>query len=99
MDPHIIEQIEDEKLSLTLEWGRGETYDSRKPTLYGHGRYKRSSVLAGQSRRVFLESWEDLDEARTALAEARLKYKDLTSTGGSTHRPVSQMVAHLPDTP
>lgn len=99
MDPYIIDQIEDENLSLTLEWGRGETYRSGRPTLYGHGRYKRSSVLAGQSKRVFLECWDNLDEARAALAEAGLKYQDLTDTGGSTHRPVAEMTAHLPDRP
>ena len=82
---------------LTLELGRGETYATGKPTLYGHGRYGRSSVLAGQHRRVFIESWDDIDTARAELKAAKIRYTDMTGTGGSTHTPVERMVAHLPD--
>ena len=90
--------IKDMKLrDLTLELGRGETYATGKPTLYGHGRYERSSVLAGQHRRVFIESWDDIDTARAELKAAKIRYTDLTGTGGTTHVPVAGMVAHLPD--
>ena len=81
---------------FTLEIGRGETYASGRPTLYGHGRYPRSSVLAGQSRRVWIEDWDDLETAKAALASENIEYLDLTEIG-STHVPVSQMVSHLPD--
>jgi hypothetical protein len=83
--------------NLTLEYGRGETYCSNKPTLYGHSTYGRSSVLAGRSRRVFLESWDDLDSARAELKAAKVRYSDLCDTGGSTHIPVDVITAGLPD--
>ncbi len=82
---------------LTLELGRGETYHTGKPTLYGHGTYGRNSVLRGQPRRVFIESWESVEEAKTELKASKLRYTDLTGTGGTTHVSVSGMVAHLPD--
>jgi hypothetical protein len=82
---------------LTLEYGRGETYRSNKPTLYGHSTYGRSSVLAGRPRRVFLESWDDLDTARAELKAAKIRYADLCKTGGSTHIPVDVITAGLPD--
>lgn len=82
---------------LTLEWGRGETYHTMKPTLYGHGTYGRNSVLRGQSRRVWLENWDSIEVAKADLMEAKLRYTDMTGTGGTTHVPVSRMVAHLPD--
>ena len=82
---------------LTLEWGRGETYRSNKPTLYGHGTYGRGSVLRGQSRRVFLESWDTIEDAKAELKAAKIRYTDLTGTGGSTHIPVAQVTSHLPD--
>jgi hypothetical protein len=82
---------------LTLEYGRGETYCSNKPTLYGHSTYGRGSVLAGRPRRVFLESWDDLATARAELKAARIRYADLCETGGSTHIPVDVITAGLPD--
>jgi hypothetical protein len=82
---------------LTLEHGRGETYCSGKPTLYGHSTYGRGSVLAGRPRRVFLECWDDLDSARADLKAAKIRYSDLCETGGSTHIPVSVITAGLPD--
>jgi hypothetical protein len=86
-----------EHRSLTLEFGRGETYRSNKPTLYGHSTYGRSSVLAGRPRRVFLESWDDLDTARAELKAAKIRYTDLCDTRGSTHIPVNVITAGLPD--
>ncbi len=82
---------------LTLEFGRGETYQTNKPTLYGHSTYGRSSVLAGRPRRVWLEDWDDLDTARAELKAARIRYTDLCDTRGSTHIPVAVITAGLPD--
>ena len=82
---------------LTLEFGRGETYRSNKPTLYGHSTYSRGSVLAGRPRRVFLESWDDLGAARAELKAAEVRYADLCKTGGSTHIPVDVITAGLPE--
>jgi len=82
---------------LTLEYGRGETYRTNNPTLYGHSTYGRSSVLAGRPRRVFLECWDDLDTARAELKAAKIRYADLCDTHGSTHIPVDVITAGLPD--
>jgi hypothetical protein len=86
------------KWSFTLEAGRGETYANNRPTLYGHNVYPRGSVLAGRDQRVFVEQWDDWDEARAALAEVKkavkgFKYED----SGSTHVPIDVITNHLPD--
>lgn len=83
--------------SLTLELGRGETYCSNKPTLYGHSTYGRSSVLSGRPRRVFIDSWDSYEEARQELANAKVKYQDLCPNYGSTHIPVDVMIAGIRD--
>src|SRR4051812_21575722 len=57
--------------TFTLERGRGETYRHPRPVLYAHSIYERSSVLAGQPRRLFVEQWNSWDESRAALAEVR----------------------------
>ncbi len=82
---------------LTLEFGHGETYHTNKPTLYGHSTYGRRSVLAGRPRRVFLESWDDLDTARVELKAAKIRYADLCASNGSTHIPVDFLTAGIPD--
>ena len=56
---------------FTLEPGRGETYRHTRPVLYAHSTYERSSVLAGQPRRLWVAQWDTWDEARAALAEVR----------------------------
>jgi len=84
-----------EHRSLTLEFGRGQTYRNNNPTLYGHSTYGRSSVLAGQRRRVFLESWDTVDEARAELKAAKIRYTDLTKEHGSTY--ALPCLSHLPD--
>jgi hypothetical protein len=88
--------------SFTLESGRGETYRHGKPMLYAHSVYERSSVLAGQPRRLFVEQWETWEEARAALAEVRradrtFRFDDLGEGGGSTHIPSAVLTRHLPD--
>jgi hypothetical protein len=72
---------------LTIERGRGATYSTDRWTVYEHGVYERGSVLEGQSRRVWLDDFETLDEARAAYPDADVIY-------GSTYRP--QSLNHLP---
>jgi hypothetical protein len=89
-----------QKWTFSLEAGRGTTYFNNKATLYGHSTYERGSVLAGQDQRVFVDQWENWDEARAALAEVkktvkRFKYEDFGEQGGTTHAPVN--LSHLPD--
>lgn len=55
---------------LTIERGRGATYASDRWTVYEHGEYERGSVLEGQSRRVWLDDFETLEEAQKAYPEA-----------------------------
>lgn len=92
------------KWTFTLEHGRGETYRTSDPTLYGHSTYERSSVLAGREQRVFIHRWPAGEEslARTELAEIRkvlpmFRYEDLVTSCGSTHVPIAELVSHLPD--
>lgn len=87
--------------TFTLEMGRGETYRHAKPVLYAHSTYERSSVLAGQPRRLWVAQWDTWEEARAALAEARradrsFKFEDFGEGGGTTHIPSSVLTRHLP---
>jgi len=97
---HFFDPSSRKKWRFTLEYGRGETYRNSDVTLYAHSTYERSSVLAGRPQRVFVHAWSSLEEAQAALADAkktwkRFKWEDCL--GSSTHIPVSQIVAHLPD--
>jgi hypothetical protein len=88
--------------TFTLEPGRGETYRHSKPVLYAHSTYERSSVLAGQPRRLWVAQCNTWDEARAALAEVRkadrkFKYDDFGEGGGTSHIPTSVLTRHLPD--
>ncbi len=88
--------------TFTLEPGRGETYRHRRPVLYAHSTYERSSVLAGQPRRLWVAQWETWDEARATLAEVRtadrtFRFEDFGEGGGTTHIPTSVLTRHLPD--
>src|SRR3954451_851697 len=87
--------------TFTLERGRGETYRHARPVLYAHSVYERSSVLAGQPRRLFVEKCEPWDEARAALAEARkadrtFRFDDYGQGGGTSYIPSSVLTRHLP---
>lgn len=73
--------------ALTIERARGATYASGRWAVYQHGEYERGSVLEGQSRRVWLDDFATLDEARAA-------YPDADVIDGSTYRP--QSLNHLP---
>ena len=73
---------------LTIEQGRGATYASDRWTVYEHGTYGRGSVLEGQSRRVWLDDFDTLEEAVIA-------YPDAVVCAGSTYRP--PYLNHLPE--
>lgn len=77
------------KDDLTIERGRGATYSNNRWTVYKHGIYPRSSVLAGQSSRTFIESFDSLDAAQAKFPTATV------IDGGSTYRP--PYLGHLPD--
>jgi hypothetical protein len=86
--------------TFTLEMGRGETYRHARPMLYAHSVYERSSVLAGQPRRLFVEQWATWDEARAALAEVRkadrtFRFDDCGQGGGTSYIPSSVLTRHL----
>jgi hypothetical protein len=88
--------------TFTLEPGRGETYRHTRPVLYAHSTYERSSVLAGQPRRLWVAQWDTWEEARAALAEVRkadrkFKYEDFGEGGGTSYIPTSVLTRHLPD--
>ena len=78
------------KSYLTIELGRGATYESDEYTVYRHGEYPKYSVLAGQPKRTFVDSFE-------TLAEAVEKYPDaeVLDDGGSTY--VEMNLNYLPD--
>lgn len=94
------------RIRWTIERGMGETYHSRDWTIYSHDSYPRSSVLAGQERRSWICSFTvqcaaDDEPAKQAAIEACKeagvwKYTDVMD-GGTTHIPIAQVVAHLPD--
>ena len=88
--------------TFTLEPGRGETYRHTRPVLYAHSTYERSSVLAGQPRRLWVAQWDTWEEARAALSGVRkadrsFKYDDFGEGGGTTYIPTSVLTRHLPD--
>ena len=88
--------------TFTLERGWGETYSHSRPVLYAHSVYERSSVLAGQPRRVWVAQWDTWEEARADLAEVRradrtFKCDDYGEGGGTTYIPTSVLTRHLPD--
>jgi len=76
------------KTYLTIERARGATYASDRWAVYEHGTYERGSVLEGQSRRVWLDDFETLQEAVIA-------YPDADVMEGSTYRP--PYLGHLRD--
>ena len=78
------------KTYRTIEQGsRGATYRNSDGTftVYEISKYPRSSVLAGQQRRVWLDEF-------TSLADAQKAYPDATASGCTYREPV---LHHLPD--
>lgn len=76
---------------LRIEFpSQGATYDRPEYGVYAYSVYPRSSVLAGQTRRVFMGSYETLAEAQAAHPDA-----EYVQTCG--YQPIS--LDHLPDGP
>jgi hypothetical protein len=85
---------------FTIEIGRGETYFTGTPILYFHHQYGSSSVLAGQSCRNYCGAVCESGKEQEWIDSLPDDLKKITHhIAGSTHRPVDQMVAHLPDEP
>lgn len=58
-------------MARTIEYPMsGATYNQDKFGVYEYGTYGRSSVLRGQQRRMFLDSFETLAEALKAYPDA-----------------------------
>jgi hypothetical protein len=77
------------KTRRVIEQGsRGATYhnDMDTFTVYEIGVYPKSSVLAGQQRRIWLDDFESLKEAQTAYPDAVIS--------GDTYR--EPYLEHLP---
>jgi hypothetical protein len=55
-----------------IEPNRGQTYSRPGVAVYEYGVYPRSSVLAGQTSRRFVESYETVEEAQKAYPTARV---------------------------
>jgi hypothetical protein len=60
------------KPTITIERGRGATYSNGEWTAYEHSMYPRHSVLSGQPRRVYLESFDTLEAATAAYPQGRV---------------------------
>jgi len=77
------------KTDIRIEYpSRGATYCDEEFGVYEYGRYGRGSVLAGQQKRTFLDSFPTLEEARAAYPKAEL------SEGCGYQAP---SLDHLPD--
>jgi len=69
--------------------GRGMTYRKTSGfTVYKLGTYPRSSVLAGQQQRTFMDSFDTLEEARAKFPTAKL-------IAGTSYQ--APYLGHLPD--
>jgi len=75
---------------FTIERGRGMTYSNSSFTVYKHGTYPRGSVLAGESKRTFINSFPTLEEARKVYPQA-----EVLVDGGTTYQ--MPYLSHLPD--
>jgi hypothetical protein len=73
---------------LTIERGRGATYANNDFVVYEHTTYPRTSVLAGQPCRKWIDSFATLEEAKT-------KFPTAVECVGTTYQPPS--LNHLPD--
>ena len=81
---------------FAVEPGHGMTYSNGEPTLYGYGVYGRSSVLAGQTRRVNLGQF-DRDTVPALCAAMRAAGLKVTVEQGSGY--TAPNLNHLPDGP
>jgi hypothetical protein len=81
------------KPKIVIEYpSRGTTYHTDEYGVYEYSTYPRSSVLAGQQRRAWLDSFPTLEQAKSAYPEARYD-----GEGANGFIPIAQMVAHIPD--
>jgi len=81
------------KPRLVIEYpSRGTTYCTNEYGVYEYSIYPRSSVLAGQQRRKWLDSFQTLEQAQIAYPKAVYD-----GDGFSGFIPIAQMVAHIPD--
>ncbi len=76
------------RVTYTIERGRGATYHNNDFVVYQHDVYPRNSVLAGQHRRTWKESYTTLEEAKTAWPTAKV-------IAGTTYAPPD--LSHLPE--
>jgi hypothetical protein len=75
-------------MNFTIELGRGATYANNRFTVYKYSIYDESSVLAGQTRRQWIDDFDTLEEARAAYPEAEVQVSH------SLYRP--PYLGHLP---
>lgn len=88
------------KFTFSLECGRGETYSHNSPVMYAHSTYERSSVLAGRPQRIWVESWDNWEAARTEIEKLKKKFGKkfkIEDNNGNSYIPTSVLVSHLPD--
>lgn len=64
--------------------------------IHGFGRYGKSSVLAGQSRKVFLGT-VDADDIQEALVKVKMLHPDTDVNIGSNWTDPTVSLSHLPD--
>ena len=74
----------------TIEMGRGATYHNTLYTVYEHSVYEDSSVLAGQSRRQWLDDFETRADAESA-------YPHAVFIEGSTYTPYAGPTYEIED--
>jgi len=80
-----------QKSDIRIEFpSRGATYNRPVWGVYEYSTYPRSSVLAGQQRRVFLDSFDTQEQAEAAYPQA----KTVIDSG---YR--APDLSHLPDGP
>lgn len=83
---------------FVLEPERGATYSRDGVALYAYNTYPRNSVLSGQTRRVFVSSWDTVGAALLALKYIEDKvpgFKFEDSRDHSQFAPPN--LNHLPD--
>lgn len=78
------------KPDIRIEFpSQGETYSRPEFGVYQYDTYPRGSVLAGQQRRIFLDSFK-------TEAEAIAAYPQATPGCGCGHISIDAMTRHLP---
>lgn len=111
INEHMLERVRDRiathnkkkngRLTLSVEYGRGETYANRDITVYALDDYDRSSVLCGRERRMWLGDFGDgpqaEQDARDTIKAAKAEKITNFNIGGTSHVPIDQIVSHLPD--